>query len=95
MTSRLKRFIPLVAFLLLLSSAAMADSSRDNSWRGSHIQDFTQGEYNHHGDDNNQWDEDGGRCGRKPIAVPEPSSIAFAGVGLLGVLEAIRRKARL
>jgi hypothetical protein len=88
MTSRLKRFIPLVAFLLLLSSAAMADSSRDDSWRGSHTSDFTQ-------DDNNHWDEDGGRPGRKPIAVPEPSSIAFAGVGLLGVLEAIRRKARL
>ena len=92
MTNRLKRFIPLAAFLLLLSSAAMADSSSGNdSWDRPQTSDFTQIDVHNH----SRWDEDGGREGRKPIAVPEPSSIAFAGVGLLGVLEAIRRKARL
>jgi hypothetical protein len=92
MSNRLKRFIPLAAFLLLLSSAAMADSSsRDDFSGGSHTPDFTQGEDHNH----SRWDKDGGRDGRNPIAVPEPSSIAFTGVGLLGVLEATRRKARL
>jgi hypothetical protein len=85
MTNHLKRFIPLAAFLLLLSSAAMADSGR------SQTSAFTQGDVNNH----SRWDENGGRDGRTPIAVPEPSSIAFTGMGLLGVLEVIRRKARL
>jgi len=85
MTNHLKRFIPLAAFLLLLSSPAMADSGR------SQTSAFTQGDVNNH----SRWDENGGRDGRTPIAVPEPSSIAFTGMGLLGVLEVIRRKARL
>jgi hypothetical protein len=85
MTKHLKRFIPLAAFLLLLSSAAMADSSRSQTFT------FTQGDANNH----SRWDENGSRDGRPPIAVPEPSSIACTGMGLLGVLEVIRRKARL
>ncbi len=92
MTNLLKRFIPLAAFLLLLSSAAMADSSSNNDFSGgSQNPAFSQGDlYNR-----SRWDENGGRDGRPPIAVPEPSSIACTGMGLLGVLEVIRRKARL
>jgi hypothetical protein len=86
MTKHLKRFIPLAAFLLLLSSAAMADSGRSPQ-----TFTFTQGDANNH----SRWDENGCRDGRPPIAVPEPSSIACTGMGLLGVLEVIRRKARL
>jgi hypothetical protein len=85
MTKHLKRFIPLAAFLLLLSSAAMADSGR------SQTSDFSQGDANNH----SRWDENGSQDKRNPIAVPEPSSIACTGMGLLGVLEVIRRKARL
>jgi hypothetical protein len=91
MTNHLKRFIPLAAFLLLLSSAAMADSSSNDFSGRSQTSAFTQGDVNNH----SRWDENGGRDGRTPIAVPEPSSIAFTGMGLLGVLEVIRRKARL
>ena len=89
MTNHLKRFIPLAAFLLLLSSAAMADSSSNNDFSGgSQTSEFNVRNYS-------RWDNSGGQDGRTPIAVPEPSSIAFTGMGLLGVLEVIRRKARL
>jgi hypothetical protein len=92
MTNPLKRFIPLAAFLLLLSSAAMADSSSSNDFSGSsQTPVFTQGDFHNR----SRWDENGGRDGRSPITVPEPSSIACTGMGLLGVLEVIRRKARL
>jgi PEP-CTERM motif len=86
MTKHLKRFIPLAAFLLLLSSAAMADSSSNNDF-GTQT---TQGLRNH-----SRWDNSGAQDGRPPVTVPEPSSIALTGMGLLGVLEVIRRKARL
>jgi hypothetical protein len=85
MTKHLKRFIPLAAFLLLLSSAAMADSGRPQTFT------FNQADANNH----SRWDKNGSRDGCPPIAVPEPSSIACTGMGLLGVLEVIRRKARL
>jgi PEP-CTERM motif len=85
-----------ICVLLLFCSAALADSSvgqRDFSagWRQS---EWNQSFGNH---SNNNWYRDGGhRDGRhrRPVAVPEPASMTLAGIGLLGLLGAIRQKAR-
>ena len=86
MLRKVTRLVPLVIFTLLLSSFALADSSDGNNDSSSSGQ---QSNSNHDGtnDDNREG-------GKKPVSVPEPSTMALAGTGLLGIAGAMRRKFR-
>jgi PEP-CTERM motif len=66
----------LIVCTLLLSSAAFASQGPGS-----------KGCINH--ERNDFWDHDGGRT---PVTVPEPSTLALAGTGLVGLMGLIRRK---
>jgi hypothetical protein len=83
-----------ISVLLLFCSAALADSSVGYRSFASSRQ---QSDWNQRFGDHGNWYRDGGHRDNKhggPIAVPEPASMTLAGMGLLGLLGAIRRKAR-
>jgi hypothetical protein len=85
-----------ISLLLLFCSTALADSFSGHlkvaeGWRQS---GWSQTLGDHAG---TIWYRDGGHRGgkhRRRVAVPEPASMTLAGIGLLGLLGAIRQKAR-
>jgi PEP-CTERM motif len=84
MLRKITRLVPFVIFMLLLSPLALADRSdgNDDSSSGEH-----QSSSNHDGSNDD-------KGGKKPVAVPEPSTIALGGTALLGIAGAMRRKFR-
>ena len=74
----------LIVFTLLLSSAAFANCDSSHNGKADFGDEATCTQ------DHARWDSRGD--GRTPISVPEPSSLAFTGAGLVGLLGIIRRK---
>jgi PEP-CTERM motif len=86
-----------ISILLLFCCTALADSSpshfsASNGWQESGLsrrpESHTSRNWYRDGEDSD------GQQERSPIAVPEPASITLAGIGLLGLLGAIRQKVR-
>jgi hypothetical protein len=99
MLRSMMRLVPFVtSVVLLLCSAALADPytpSGDFSTGLRSVRISSSRPVFHHVNDTLGDDRDGNAPRNPPVTVPEPSTFALAGMGLLGLMGAIRRKVRL
>ena len=96
MKNRLVAFVFTAIVLALSCTQVYAKGNNNNYGGGNYSHDNSS--HHHHGYNNNNNGYGDGNCNTKPgcghetVSVPEPSTLALLGIGLIGVAFAGRKK---